>query len=132
MWAEPKVNWQPEDFVNLEDFNRMIENLNALEEYALPYFPGYAVPKQALIGRDDDHAPGFLNAIEGHLQASSEATVHDPALPPRKTWELSGPFYTYEDLNRIEGGILSTYQKIGSILTGKPVLAFELGNDLPF
>lgn len=39
MWSEPKTNWTADDYINVEDFNRIRNNLEYLQEKAKELYP---------------------------------------------------------------------------------------------
>ena len=41
MWRQPKTDWQPSDYFNIEDYNRIKGNLNEIREQALILWPDF-------------------------------------------------------------------------------------------
>ena len=131
MWIEPKTNWAADDYINIDDMNRIIGNITHIGIAAKPYFPDCVIPPQSDVTYTTKHTPDIINTIESRLQIANSSTVRVPDFPAQKTWEADGPFYTYEDLNRIEGATLTLYNIIIGIGKNKPVLPYEFGGWRP-
>ena len=77
MWIQPKTNWQPEDYFNIDDYNRIKGNLNELKSLALVVWPN--VPFEEM-GADKTYSDyGFyadeINRFEMNVDHIRDATV---------------------------------------------------------
>lgn len=144
-WSTPKTDWKAEysnieiylgDFFNVEDYNRIKNNLQYIDDRAKELF--YGVPDLQL--DVDKHfpipgSPDFdndnifadeINAIENGLQGIQDAIkLFDYG--KAKLFYENGAFIDYNELNRIESAELDLYEHIESSIAGKLRLAYRLG-----
>lgn len=144
-WITPKTDWHAtydgageyqEDFFNIEDYNRIKNNLLYLRELGSELFYGLPV---ITVGRDKHYpianAPDFdndnffadeINKIEDGLQALDDAIGlfnHGR----KQTFYENGRFIGYAELNRIEKAELELYIYIRDSIAGKLRLPLRLG-----
>lgn len=143
-WSTPKTNWKAEydedglfvgDFFNVEDYNRIKNNLVYLSELAKQCVSN--VPE--IVVGDDKHYPingspdydndhffaDEINLIENGLAAL------DNAMPfvdfgQKKTYYDNGKFIDYNELSRIESAELTLYDLLTSSVAGIRHLSFRL------
>lgn len=144
-WTTPKTNWKTEynniniylgDFFNVEDYNRIKNNLQYIDDRARELF--YNVPVITLGA--DKHlpipgSPNFnndnifadeINAIENGLQGIQDAiALYDYGTA--KLFYENGAFIDYVELNRLESAMLDLHEHIESSIAGKLRLEFRLG-----
>lgn len=144
-WTTPKTDWKTEynniniylgDFFNVEDYNRIKNNLQYIDVRAKELF--YKVPVINL-GVDKHFpipgSPDFnndnifadeINAIEDGLQRIQDAIALFDYGKAKLFYE-NGAFIDYEELNRLESAFLDLYEHIESSISGKMRLSFRLG-----
>lgn len=144
-WITPKTDWHStydgageyqEDFFNIEDYNRIKNNLLYLRELATELF--YPIPV-ITVGVDKHYpiagSPNFdndnffadeINKIEDGLEALDNAInlfVHGN----KQTFYENGRFIGAAELNRIESAELELYTYITDSIAGKSRLAIRFG-----
>lgn len=55
MWQEPKLNWVKNDPINIEDYNRIKNNLAELREMAIRLYPEFSITVNPDKARSDYH-----------------------------------------------------------------------------
>lgn len=144
-WATPKTDWKAEysnieiylgDFFNVEDYNRIKNNLQYIDDRAKELFYGipdlhlgadkhYPIPGSPDFNNDNIFADE-INAIENGLQGIQDAIkLFDYG--NAKLFYENGPFIDYVELNRIESAVLDLHDHIESSIAGKMRLSFRLG-----
>lgn len=144
-WSTPKTDWKAEysnieiylgDFFNVEDYNRIKNNLQYIRDRGSKLFYGLPVLN---LGADKHFpiagSPNFnndniftdeINAIENGLQGIQDViALFDYG--QKKTFYENGAFIDYAELNRIESAELDLYEHIESSIAGKMRLSFRLG-----
>ena len=71
-------------------------------------------------------ANNYINNIENNLDSIVNSTWKPPGYPGKKTWYANGATPTVDDLNRIEGILLSLYSAFQRQKAVRPKLSFEL------
>lgn len=127
MWVEPKTEWKAADYFNIEDYNRIKNNLNYLKEMALELYTEFPFSN---MGEDktysDFYYPDEINLFESNLESINTHTFHR-SIGDTKTFYENQPFIDYGELNRIESGILKIYKGLNGQANGRRRLAFQLG-----
>ena len=68
MWQQPKTDWQTDDFFNIEDYNRIKENLNEIRSMALKLWPDFPWEE---MGQDKSYEDyGFYADEINHFEAN--------------------------------------------------------------
>ncbi len=128
-WINPKTNWFPTDYINVEDRYRITNNLLFLREMALTMYPDFSWED---MGRDKTYedivSPDDWNVIEDNLENLLHNT-YPAASGKMMTFYADKPMVDYMELNRIEEAILKFYTYLMSQYEGLRVLAFTLGGD---
>lgn len=144
-WITPKTNWKAsydgageylEDFFNIEDYNRIKNNLLYLKDVANELFgnmPNVTVGQDKhypIAGSPDFDNDNFfadeINAIEDGLDAIDTAIglfEHGD----KQTFYENGRFIDYNELNRIESAELELHTYIMDSIAGKSRLAIRFG-----
>jgi hypothetical protein len=144
-WTTPKTDWKTEynniniylgDFFNVEDYNRIKNNLKYIDDRAKELFINvpvitfgadkhFPIPGSPNFNNDNIFADE-INAIESGLQRIQDAiALYDYG--KAKTFYENGAFIDYEELNRIERASLDLYEHIESSIAGKMRLTFRFG-----
>lgn len=128
MWITPKTNWKAVDYFNIQDYNRIKNNLNHIRSMALQLYNDFPY---ATMGDDKTTYTEYfyadeINLFEGNLDRINKNTF------PRNLGEMSTfydnqPFIDWQELNRLENGIYTIYQGLHGQLLGRRRLSFKLG-----
>lgn len=117
MWQKPKTDWSANyidgvyegDYFNVEDYNRIKNNLNHLNTLAQVLYPKFSI---ADMGADKQVGDYFyadeINVFEDNLRTINIHTVNlNIGNTPR--YLPNEGIMTFSDLNRLEGEILRLY-----------------------
>lgn len=126
-WIQPKTDWQPSDFFNIEDYNRIKGNLNEIRSQALRLWPDFKFEEMGADKTYQDY--GFYSDEINRFEAN---IVHICAgtylfnVGDRQTFYDNQPFIDWRELNRIEEACRLMYSNIQSRYSGRKTLAFTL------
>lgn len=131
-WIEPKTDWVASDFVNSEDYNRIIGNIAYLKAYLDDL---YSHLTEVSLGEEKTFESLIyareINAIETALETLNIETYKfdigetKEYLPNTRTLD-------FVELNRIESAILLLYKTMTAHKNALPKLAFTLGGQKGF
>ena len=135
-WQTPKTDWHGErdsegvytgDRFNAKDFNRIHQNIAHLRELADTLYsnlPTLAVIKTAQVG--DFVYADEINQIESNFERLQRATFEiDYGDTPE--YHDNSPFIDYRELNRLEGAILDTYNRLQNQYQGRRTFSWAFG-----
>ncbi len=126
-WTEPKTDWTSSDYFNPEDYNRIKNNLVYLNEMASDLYIGYDFND---MGDDKTYEsyyyPDEINLFESNLESINTGT-YPREIGDTKTFYENQPFIDYNELNRMETGILKVYNGLVGQYYGRKKLGFTLG-----
>ncbi|MEG1074534.1 MAG: hypothetical protein RSF84_05280 [Ruthenibacterium sp.] len=125
-WIEPKTNWQPSDYLNAADYNRMRGNLFYLRDLGTTLYPAFSVPDTGAKSTASFAFANDINALENSIDIIAAHTFHPSTLPHTKAWRENSAAPVAEDLNRIESATLILYCALTSQSALRPKLAFGL------
>lgn len=118
-WITPKVNWVITDRFNLKDFNRIRNNMIALQEIIEPEF---GIIELYNMGEELTEYTGrwnveHFNAFEKNLEIFNQYLPLDN-FGTTQSFYYNGLFIKYDELNRIENLLLrfmnyATKRKVG-------------------
>lgn len=128
-WIEPKTDWAESDRFNIDDYNRLKGNLGFLHEQAEELYPRFQI---ADMGADKSSYADYFysdefNKFEENLETINES-IFTQALGVRQTFFDNGVFIQYDELNRLESGMLKIYELLNRQKIGQRRLSFRLGN----
>lgn len=128
-WHAPKTNWQPTDPVNIEDYNRIKNNLEFLNERASKLYSAFQIQN---MGADKTDTRAYYHADEWNLfEQNSDAinkNIFTQDYGPTVRFFDNGPFIDYRELNRLEGAILEMNILLDNLEAGLARLSFRLGD----
>ena len=127
-WTTPKTNWVSTDFINFEDYNRIIDNLAYIKDLADKYYSIIGYVEQEDVA--DEYVLPFIslyNTVEQNLEELNEAT-YQFAIGDTKTFAINQPYIDYAELNRIESATLKIKNTLVAQKENIPTLSFTLGN----
>lgn len=127
MWITPKIDWKATDYFNIQDYNRIKNNLNHLKDIAAEL---YKIHSFVDMGADKTYSDYYyadeINLFESNLENINTNTfprnIGDTA-----TFYDNQPFIDYIELNRIEAAIRLIYNGLYGQLIGRRRLKFRLG-----
>lgn len=127
MWVPPKTDWKSSDFFNIQDYNRIKNNLNEIRTQALTLWPDFSFEE---MGEDKSYQDyGFyadeINRFESNLVHLCDGT-YPFAVGNRQTFYDNQPFIDWKELNRIEEGSRLIYSHVKSRIEGRKTLEFKL------
>lgn len=102
-WIKPKTNWASTDKMNLEDYNRIKNNILYLKEKA------NEVNKEFSIQNMGEDIVDYLelwdyekfNLFEGNIEKINQS-IFTQDIGIKKTFYPNGMFIKYDELNRLE------------------------------
>jgi len=127
-WQEPKTDWKPTDRFNIEDYNRIKNNLLYVHEQAQLIWGEFEI---ADMGEDITSYSAYwdvdvFNAFEANVD-----TINDHMLSQdygiKRTFYENGPFIKWDELNRIEKAILKMKQIFDGRKASLERLPFRFG-----
>lgn len=127
-WIEPKTDWVSSDYINVEDYNRIIGNLAYLKAELDTLFIG--IDKITTGEEKAVKARIFaseINAIETSLETLNFDTYNFD-IGETKEYLPNTRTIDYVELNRIESAIFMLYEQIENHRQNLTRLAFTLGN----
>ena len=111
-WIPPKTDWQNTDYINFEDVNRIMNNLEYLHERAKQHFDVQDITSMT---HKTDYTDMFyaseMNKIENNLDIINLLCALD--IGTKTLYEANGHTPDYVELNRIENAELMIYQWLG-------------------
>ena len=131
MWQQPKTDWQTDDPFNIEDYNRIKNNLNELRIMALELWMDFEFEEMGEDKSYQDHSyyADEINKFEDNLDHICVGTFPFK-IGEKKQYRDNQPFIKWDELNRIESASLNMYQNIRSGIDSRPMLEFTLGGDI--
>ena len=126
-WIEPKTDWSTSDRFNIDDYNRIKNNLTYLHEYASELY----VPFETEDMGEDATYPIFwdvdkFNAFERNLDEINKK-IYTQDFGVSQTFYPNGVFIQADELNRIESAMLSMKDILDRQKSGVRRLPFRLG-----
>lgn len=126
-WIVPKTDWKNTDYFNIEDYNRIIGNLEYIKALGAALF--YGLPSIASLGDDKTYTSMIyareINAIEDCLEKLNLGS-YSFDIGDKKTYYANQSTPLYSEFNRIEGAILLLYKTMTAHKEGLPKLSFRL------
>lgn len=127
MWTSPKTNWKSSDYFNIEDYNRIKNNLDYIHVMALELYSEFPF---AEMGEDKTYSDYYyadeINRFESNLEGINTGTF-PRSIGESVTYYDNQPFIDYIELNRIEAGIYAIYKILYGQSKGRRRLSFRLG-----
>jgi len=127
MWQTPKTTWKEGDFFNIEDYNRIKENINEIRSQALLLWPDFTFEEMGTDKTYEDY--GFyadeINRFEANLEYICAGT-YAFKIGSRQTFYENQPFIDWQEFNRIEEACRLIYSNIQSRYNGRKTLSFTL------
>lgn len=126
VWQTPKVDWSAADYLNKEDYNRWINNIEYLHNRSKEVSAGFDMLPMVRKSYEDYPYADEMNAIEDNLYALSQA-MYPYSTTVKKTYYANQPMPNYRDFNRIESLLLERYELLQGQIKGRKTLSFVFG-----
>lgn len=135
-WIEPKTDWlaiedadgnYTGDFFNIEDYNRIKNNIAELRIMAIELYPDFSIGDMGIDKAYSDYPfADEINTLTSNLETIKSKT-YNYDIGTRVLYYDNSPFIGYTDLNRIETACLKLYKTITAQTVSRRRLAFYLG-----
>lgn len=130
-WIEPKTDWSSASRFNIEDYNRIRNNLNYLHDVALVRIGAFEIEDMGVdLVVDMDEGKNWdvdvFNAIENNLHTISNKIINAD-IGAKKTFYENGLFPDFVELNRIETVMLRNKNALDNLSAGLRRIPFTLG-----
>lgn len=127
MWIQPKIDWSPNDFFNIGDYNRIKNNLNEIRLQAVTLWADFSIED---MGADKVYSDyGFyadeINRFENNIEHLKNG-IFPFQVGEKQIFYDNQPFISYQELNRIEKACLIMYLNVQSRIHGRRTLEFTL------
>lgn len=128
MWQQPKTDWQADDPFNIEDYNRIKNNLNELRVMALELWPDFEFEGMGENKSYQDHSfyADEINKFEDNLDNICAGT-YPFQIGQKQTYSENQPFIKWDEFNRIESACLLIYNNLTGQISGRKRLSIRLG-----
>ena len=131
-WIKAKTDWQPTDYINVDDFNRIRNNILYLMQEHVPLF-GDIQFTEPITGEETVGNWAYAeewNNLEDRLEDFLTKTVYaiDGLVGKKKNYNIYSPYIDYEELNRIEKTCEIYQRTFLGRHNSREHLSYELGN----
>lgn len=132
-YTDAKTDWTKDDYFNISDYNRIVNNIKALISLSQELF--WKTDLEDILDVEDEkwydnniYASEF-NAIESNIWLINSKTYQFGKydIGVQRTYKPNGPTPTFNDLNRIEYAIEKLYKTMIAQKDSLPRLAIRLG-----
>ena len=130
MWTKSKIDWEMSSRFDMRDYNRIKNNLDYLKELFLNLQP--TVPWQNMgadKGYTDYPYADDINKFEDNLDTLNNSFIN-LGIGDKKTFYENQPFIDFNELNRIEKGIMMLYTHLEGSSRARPTLKFTLNGGI--
>lgn len=114
------------DFFNVEDYDRIKQNIEYLREYAYFLYGGFTLRGMVAVTVESYGYASTIDALDANLEAIAANTFRPPDMLPVKQWRGNQPPPGADDWNRIENTCLLFFEQFERQSACLPKLAFEL------
>ena len=114
------------DFFNVEDYDRIKQNIEYLREYAYFLYGGFTLRGMVAVTVESYGYASTIDALDANLEAIAANTFRPPDMMPVKQWRGNQPPPGAADWNRIENTCLLLFEQFERQFACLPKLAFEL------
>lgn len=127
MWLKPKIDWVSSDYFNIDDYNRIKNNLIYLRELAVKLYDTFTIQ---FVSNDKTYSDYLyadeINTMETNLEIINNHTLKQE-YGDKPLYMDNGKTMTYVELNRLENAILDLYEKMFNQFDGRNNLSFNFG-----
>lgn len=127
MWIEPKTNWTSKDWFNIEDYNRIKNNIDEIHNQSLKLYPDFSYEE---MGEDKTYEDYYyadeINKMENNLEFICKGTFPF-VIGEKQQYYDNQPFIDFNGLNRIESACKVIYRNLMGQQIGIQRLELTLG-----
>lgn len=129
-WVNPKTDWQSTDYVNVEDYNRIRNNIAYLKDYSEAFFMSFEFKEPIETEKQyfDLAYAEYWNNLEDRLEEFIKRTYELNNLGVKKTYSAYDNYIDYVELNRLENVMLRYKNFLDTQSNISQKISFELGN----
>jgi hypothetical protein len=133
-FVTPKTTWVSTDYINIEDYNRIKNNVQVIKDLCIQLYPStYNYSGNYPLLYDVTYStvptPNLWATFISNLQNVNDFTFHWDIgysySDPPEFWEY-GPYADFEDLNKLEGVCLLLGGNLLGEYNGRHKLKFKL------
>lgn len=130
-WINPKTDWSSSSRFDIEDYNRIKNNLSYLGDTALSRVGVVEIQdmgEDLTVDLDEDKNwnVDVFNAFENNIHSISDRVIKKD-IGAKKTFYENGVFPDYNELNRIETATLKNKIALDNLSAGLRRIPFRLG-----
>lgn len=126
-WISPKTDWESSDYFNIEDYNRIISNMDFLHALAIKLFENFDITS---MGEEKTYMSMIyareMNVIERNLDTINQNT-YGLGIGQSTLYQTNQGTPLWSEFNRIESASLLLYNTMMAHERALPRLAFVLG-----
>lgn len=135
-WQKPKIDWYGAyngkhiyagDRFNLEDYNRLNNNLKVLHELANNLWPDFNIKDNKTKDLSDYIYADEINIIEYNIDKINSSTFN-LKIGDKKTYYPNGYFIDFNELNRLEKAMLLIYNYLTNQCDGARHFCWNFGD----
>ena len=128
MWLSPKTNWSHRDYYNVEDYNRLVDDVNFLHEQAQKIykkeFTIYNLKK--ILPNLDHYYPSMINQVIASMNIIANETYVPLNYYNVGIVQDNFAVPNYINLNRIETNLVGLYSSTIGVESCKEKCGFAL------
>lgn len=128
-WIEPKTDWTENSFFNIEDYNRIINNLYYLRNLSIEIMNHYNIKN---MDEKNSYANDIyareINAIEDNLESINMSTYKFD-IGKKTIYRDNGPTPLWSEFNRIESAVFLLHKTMVAHKNSLNRLSFTLGGE---
>lgn len=130
-WIEPKTDWSSASRFNIEDYNRIRNNLNYLHDVALIRIGTFEIEDMGVdlvvdMDEEKNWDVDVFNSIENNLHTISNKIINAD-IGAKKTFYENGMMPDFAELNRIESVSLRNKNALDNLSEGLRRIPFRFG-----
>lgn len=129
MWIEPKTNWYATDYINIEDYNRIKNDLAELREMAIRLYPEFSIVVNPDKTWGDYPYADEINQLEHNLESIRNNTFPFQT-GQSQTYYDNQAYIDWQELNRLESACKIIHDNLQGQATGKLRLSIRLGGEM--
>ena len=127
-WTEPKIDWSSDDRFNIEDFNRIKNNLKWLHNKSIELYRNFTIEDmgEEITSYESYWNVNYFNAFEENVDLINNVILKKNYGYSQRFFD-NGPFIKWDELNRIEKACISMKSILERQEVALPRLSFRIG-----
>lgn len=128
-YATPKTDWKPTDRFNIQDYNRIKNNLEYVHEKACLRIYPFSIADMGdnMTEYTNSWDVNVFNAFENNVDTMCKNILGN-TVGTKKTYYENSVFIDYKELNRIENLTIQMKNTIDNLSAGLRRIPFRMGN----